>query len=373
MEKQDARWFGSMWHLVWATVYTPPGKDGFVRTITKPEEIHQLWDDLTKNTYTTISCDKYFGEDDEKEFYDAVKLGHFMIDGQLRQWNLDPQFEVIMPEQRFRANVPFNTRQQKQPLNHWTRLGYSRGANSGGYIALLVGTFDMPVFDHASGKPIPKILDWKTTNKRNNAKQMNKDNQTGTYMAISTMVLRSMGLIQKDQSCEEMIFSYARKALPPDPEKVDDQGRIRNQPTIKDLQNALLCHNFDEDELKGLKKEQLDVLARTAGLKVYGEISKNQGAPLFWREVVRRNKANRLRQISRIADDAEAMAAVRAGVSPVLKAPGEHCNWCDFSDLCDIDEDGGDVADFKKQMFKFEDPYKDHQEGAENSKNESGG
>lgn len=84
MPKQDARWFGTIWHLLWATVYTPPGKDGFVRGVTSHDEIHALWDELTKNAYTSVSGQPYFGEDDEMEFNDACVLGHLMIDGQLK-------------------------------------------------------------------------------------------------------------------------------------------------------------------------------------------------------------------------------------------------------------------------------------------------
>jgi hypothetical protein len=91
MTKQDARWFGSIWHLLWATVYTPPGKDGFERAIIKTTEIHQLWDELSKDAYTTVSSAGYFDDDKEREFWDAIKLGHFMIDGQINKWRARPR------------------------------------------------------------------------------------------------------------------------------------------------------------------------------------------------------------------------------------------------------------------------------------------
>ena len=103
-------------------------------------------------------------------------------------------------------------------------------------------------------------------------------------------------------------------------------------------------------------------------LTVFGEVSKNQGSPLFWREVVRRNKANRANQMRRMADEAEMIALARGGLIPILKSPGDHCNWCPYTDLCDIDEDGGDTETFIKDVFKYEDPYGDHRAGAENSK-----
>lgn len=371
MPKYDARWFGTLWHLLWATVYKPPGKDGFVRSIAKPSEIHELWDELVKNIHSSVSGVGYFDENMDYEFWEASKLGHFMIDGQLREWNLDPAWEVLMPEQRFSANVPFNRRQQEIPLAYWSQLGYPRGANSGGFIAKLAGTFDLPILDHSSGKPVPMIVDWKTTNKRQTMKQWNKDDQMGTYISIATQFLRAKGYITKDMAVEYMTFSFARKAMPPDPEKVDDQGRIRNKPTKKHFVEALLNSpksTFGMDELQSFSLSALQEIASEAELKVHGEVSKSQGSALFWRDIVRRNKANRLRQMARIADDVQAMAAVRAGLQPILKSPDDHCNWCDYSDLCDIDEDGGDTKGFIKDVFKVDDPYADHRKDAINSK-----
>lgn len=371
ISRQDARWFGTIWHLLWATVYTPPGKDGFERSITNPQEIHALWDELSKDSYAMISSAPYFDDDKEKEYWDAIELGHFMIDGQLNRWNLDPGYEVLMPEQRFKVKIPFNKRQQNLPPSYWLSIGFPRGAGSGGFICEGVGTFDLPIRDHSDGRGRVWILDWKSTNRKDNLKQANKDDQLGMYVAVSTSFLRSLGLISKSEEVAGGIWSFAKKAKPPDPDKVDEQGRIRNLPQIKHYQEALIEAKIFEsvkDIPKKLKKDDLAGLCNDASLKVWGDVSKNQGGPMFWREVVVRNKANRLRQIARIADDAEAIAAVRNGVAPVTKSPGEYCNWCDFNDLCDVDEDGGDVQGFVKDMFKYEDPYADHQVGADNSK-----
>lgn len=367
--KQDALWFGTIWHLLWATVYTPPeGADGFTRSITNPVEIHDLWDELAKDSYTTISCAPFFDEDKEKEYWDAITLGHVMIDGQLRTWNLDPHFEVLMPEQRYSAKIAFNSRQKGLPLQHWTDLGYPRGAASGGYIVKAVGTFDLPVRDHSDGRGRVWIVDWKSTNRKENLKQANKDDQLGMYIAVSTGFLRAAELIPATEEVAGGMWSFAKKSMPPPSDKVDPEGRVRNLPTIKHFKEALLEFGFVDEDFKGLKKDDLERLATDAKLKVWGEVSKNQGGALFWREPVVRNKANRLRQIARIADDSEAIAAVRAGLMPVTKNPDAHCNWCPFTDLCDIDEDGGDTQDYINNVFKYEDPYADHRAGAQNSK-----
>ncbi|AEL97990.1 exonuclease [Mycobacterium phage Patience] len=364
MRRFDARWFGTMWHLLWATVYTPPeGADGFTRAITKPEEIHQLWDELVGNIYTTVSGVPQWSEDDELEWNDARALGHIMIDGQLKEWNLDPQWEVLGPEHRFSANVPYNKFQlealRPDDLAHLP---------PGKFITRLVGTYDLPVRDHTDyPTPLCKVVDWKTTSRRENLKQLNKDDQTGTYLITAGSYLRAQGKIGKDESIDYMIFSFARKAKPASETKlVDEQGRIRNKPQKNHYQLALKLTDAD---IKGLKIADLETIAKRAGITVFGEVSKNQGSPLFWRDVVRRNQHNRQRQLERIADEAEVMAKIRAGSLPVIKSPGDHCNWgCDYSDLCDIDEDGGDTESFIKDVYKKEDPYADHRLGAQNSK-----
>jgi hypothetical protein len=182
-------------------------------------------------------------------------------------------------------------------------------------------------------------------------------------MAVATKTMRKEGLIREDEVIEDMIFSFARKGKPP--ENTDENGVVRNLPTIADYRDGL---NLSDNDIKGLKKEKLEELAKAAGIKVWGARSKNQGSQLFWREAVRRNRANRARSIERIADDAEVIMAVRGGRLPVLKSPSPSCTYCDYADLCDIDEDGGDTETFIKDVFKYENPYADHMDGALNSK-----
>lgn len=368
MPRYDARWFGTMWHLLWATVYTPPaGADGFTRAITKPEEIHQLWDQLLNNVYTTVSGLPFFGDEQEMEWNDATALGHIMIDGQLKEYNLDPAFEVLGPEKRFSVRIPYTPEQLKalMPSDYAQAVGHL--FPDGKYIARGVGTYDLPIRDHSDeGTPKCKILDWKTTNRRENLKHLNKDDQTGTYLITAGAYLRAENVIGPKESVDYMIFSFARKAKPPEETKlVDEQGRVRNKPQLNHYKLAL---KFSDADMKGLKLKDLEKIASEMNLVVYGEVSKNQGSPLFWRDVVRRNKANRQRQMDRIADEAETMTLIRGGVLPILKTPGDHCNWCDYNDLCDIDEDGGDTEQFIKDVYKYEDPYMDHRAGADNSK-----
>jgi Zierdtviridae exonuclease len=321
MPFKSAAWFGGIIHVGLAEWYLPPGaKNGFARGRDPRETIAELF----KSEYATVSAGPYFDEVAEKEYWDAAALGAIMMTAYLAEYGTDDQWEVLLPEMRFSAGIPFNARQATLDTKHWFSLGFPQGAN--GNIVKLVGTFDMPIRDQVDGHV--KVVDHKTTNKKENVVWLQKDNQTGTYVAVSTGYLRRMGLISEKEAVVGAIWNYLRKGKP-DTRPTDDLGR---------------CLNKD------------------------GSVSKQQPSPLFWRIDLRRNKANRLRQISRIADDAEHMAAVRGGVLPVTKHPDEHCSWCSFKELCDVDEDGGDTDEFKKAVFKFEDPYADHQPGARNSK-----
>lgn len=362
-----ALWFGTGYHLVWAEYYTPPKgtennpKRGFIRG----RDPHETWDEFCGESYTKIANADYFDEESEQEFIDAKELGHIMITGQLKMWDGDPQYEVLMPEQRFGIGIKYTVEQLARLAN------LVQNGGTGTNVAVkVVGTYDMPVRDHADETTSIKIIDWKTTSKQARQKQLNKDGQTGTYILSGTAALRRAGLISEKERISGMIFSFARKAKPP--ENVDEDGVVRNLPTIAHYKAALmdekLSHPFTESDLKGYKKEDLAALAKKCGMTVYGERSKRQGNPLFWREVIIRSEANMKSQARHIAEEAEIMGKMRAGLLPIYKSPGEHCNWCMFSDLCDIDEDGGDTEEFKKYMFTKDDPYADHRSGALNSK-----
>lgn len=315
--RQDARWFGTGIHLCLAEYYTPPGRDGFSRGKNPLE----TWEEFCTGQNAILKAGDYYDDNAEYEFVQAKELGDSMLSEYLSEYGDDPHWEVLMPETRFEANIPFTKDQLARGVPAKLLMDPAT-------ITKIVGTFDMPVIDHSFPKPRVMVVDHKTTNKRENTKHLMKDDQAGTYIAVGTGYLRRLGLIDKKQSIEGMIFNYLRKAKPPEKPR-NAQGQVLN----KD-----------------------------------GSVSKVQPAPLFWREQVMRGRHNMMRQVQRIAEDAEVMAYARQGVIPILKSPGEHCNWCDFSDLCDIDENGDDFEGFVESVFKRQDQYADHREGAINSK-----
>lgn len=362
MPTRNAAWFGSIVHIALAEWYAPAGgRNGFVRGRDPRETVAEGF----KNEYTTISAGPYWDEVAEKEYWDAAELGQIMMTAYLAEYGTDDAWEVLMPETRFNAKIPFNHRQSQLSLDHWTNLGFTSGPS--GFITKLVGTFDMPIRDHSDGHV--KVVDHKTTNKKENIVWLEKDDQTGTYVAVSTSYLRRAGFISDREAVVGAIWNYLRKGKP-DLRPKDAQGRACNKPTkthyVEQLEAKLM--GYDQYSLKKMKVDELESLANQYKIEVLGDVSLSQPSDLFWRIDLRRNKHNRLRQIERIADDAETIAAVRNGVAPILKNPGEHCGWCEFKELCAVDEDGGDVDQFIKDVFRTQDMYADHRPDARNSK-----
>lgn len=377
-EKQNARWFGTGIHLALAEWYTPPkGTEkaknrGFIRGRNPLE----TWEEFSKESFIKVSGSPYFDSDSEKEFYDAIELGKLMLNGYLAYYGQDEAWEVLMPEQRFSAKIPYNARQQRDRScggdDLMQAMNMQRLFPEGNYIVRTVGTFDMPIRDHSSGNGIVKIIDHKTAKQKESGAHLVKDDQGGTYISIATHTLRAMGLIKPNEIVQGMIFNYLRKAGPPTDKILDEKGRVRNKPVKNDFYEAFRNHpaypQIGEVDYGKMTVAQLEALADKYDVTVFGAVSKNQPSPLFWREHVMRTRLAQAKQLERIADDAEQMALIRGGVMAPTKFPDKHCAWCDFNDLCDIDEDGGDVEGFIEDMYKKRDPYADHREGAKNSK-----
>lgn len=358
MARTDARWFGTMIHLALAEYYTPPGgRSGFARGADPLE----TWEKLTADAYAYVSSGAYFDDSKEAEFYDAAKLGQAMLSGYMKKWKDDDRWEVLMPESRFKTMIPFTRDQIAR------RKDFLDGKIAFKYITELAGTFDMPIRDYSFPEPTIMVVDHKTTNKKENVKYLVKDDQAGTYISVSTAVLRANGLIGEKEYVKGAIFNYLRKAFPKDDETRDEQGRVRNKPKKEHYVEAFAAIDYHVPPRTSLA-EMEKIAAALPGFKVYGDISKNQGVDLFWRIPVMRSKASRLRQIRRIAEDAELIGLAKQGEIPILKNPGDHCNWCDFNDLCDLDENGDDTEGFIEALYTQVDMYADHRDGAINSK-----
>lgn len=336
LPKQDARWFGTGLHLCLAEWLVTGKKRG--------KDMHTTWDEFCSDNYTRIATGPYF---DQAEWVDAKELGHEMITNYLKEYGQDSEWEVIATEQRYRMKI------------------YAPDENSltgKKLVGVLVGTFDAVLRNVRTGKVW--MVDHKTARERINTNHLVKDEQAGTYVSIATLVLRAQGKIGPDEVVQGIMYNFLRKAKA-DTRPRNSRGVYCNKPAKANYADAL---GMTDAEAKKITLEGLADLARDKGIQVFGDESKTQPAPLFVREFITRNAHERARQVERVSEELVQMHALRGGQLSLTKAPGDHCAWCDFKDLCDVDEQGGDVADYARAAFRKRDPYADHRVGAVNSK-----
>lgn len=335
-----ALWFGTGIHLALAEWYIPGDVRGTNPVVT--------WEKYCDDEYKTV---KSIRDDGEAEWIDAKKLGTAMLEGYLAEYGYDDDWEIIAPEQRFSAIIPH--------------------PETGKPIVNYVGTFDGVLRQKSTGYIY--LMDHKTAGVIKTNHLFN-DEQAGSYLTVAEHSLREQGLIGKKEKIRGILYNFLRKTIPTDDRPKNPQGLYTNKPNkihyVKQFTEA-----FDDTvdiesglEWNKLSLAKLQAIAEEEDIVVYGEVSKNQGSPVFHREIVRRTKAEKKRMIKRIGEEAMVMSMSRHAGLPILKSPGEHCSWCQFKDLCAIDEQAGDTEDFIKYTYKVVDPYLDHRDGAENSK-----
>lgn len=351
----DARAFGTGIHLAMAEYYIPGKVRGRPLLDTWGE-----WLEETRRALTLTEKDrKKWDQGGKEEFAEMAELGTALLTEYGKEYAFvpakgteahevcDPEWEVICREEPFRANL-------------------------GGAIA--VGTVDMVIrnqegeiwiVDHKTGKGFPN--EW----------WYRLDDQGGSYGAIATHVLRGKGMIGPKERVKGIIFNFIRKAKPDERPKNAD-GLATNKPKKEHYAKAIaedICGDARSEERDStqasLMKETLKFLEAEAlalELVVVGDVSAVQPPPLFQRYKIERTRSQQKHQLQRVKDDVKVMSMVREGEIPVLKAPGKLCPYCDFAQLCELDESGGDTESMKELLFKTRDPYHDHREGADNSK-----
>lgn len=331
--KADARWFGTGVHLALASWYIPGLKRG-----RHPAE---TWREWCGETVTFLRSVKREATAEQTDWVDARELGVTMLEGYVKQWGSDEAWEVIQPEYRFHVLVG-------KPA-----------------VVRMVGTFDGVIRDHADGKI--KLMEHKTAATISTG-HLTLDEQAGTYWAVATHELRTQKIIGAQESLWGIEYNFLRKGTPDERPK-DAQGYATNQPTKAHYIEALTTmDDWTEPELKKMKLDDLEGIAAANHIRVTGDRSKVQPAALFLRKAIRRTAAERAIQLRRIQDDLQHMNAVRDGVLPITKTPARECSFCDFADMCELHEAGGDWEAYRDFAYHVEDPYGDHRPGAQNSK-----
>ena len=306
--------------------------------------MHDTWDEYAKDSYATAMISGMVDDEYEKMHVDANELAHSMIDGHLALYGHDDNWEVIAAEQRFSVLIPDPRPEYK-----------------GKAVCNYIGTIDLIVRELDTGEV---WLDDTKTAARIYTHHLTLLEQPTAYVAVGTHTLREQGLIGPEERVRGIIFDFMRKGLA-DNRPVNSEGLRCNKPLKKHYSDALF-------HLPGFNEKwtiaQMEQFAANSNVTVYGDPSKDQGAPLFLREKIEKTPKECARQIKRIGEEALHMKAIRAGQLPILKTPQDNCNWCDFFELCELDESGGDTAYFEEGAFTKRDPYGDHRDGADNSK-----
>lgn len=289
----------------------------------------------------------------EEKLVPALELGKAMLDGYVEWWGLDDSWSVIEPERSGEVDV----------LDPVTRKP----------IAIYGFTYDLIYRDLTTGQV---MLGEHKTAKAITTDHLPLDPQAGSYWAIASTHLRHAGLIGARESIHGITYNFLRKALPDDRPR-NANGHYTNLPKKEHYIAALAAEGIATVEqsspksgpiaIEKAKLEDLKTAASFACIEVFGEPSASQPKPLFEREFVYKSAPQRARQIERIGLEAKRMIALReVGLPGLLKNPTKDCHWdCRFKDLCVLDEEGGDVKDFRRNMFRQRDPYANHRKSTE--------
>lgn len=332
-----ALWFGSIWHDALAQWY----RMGLERGPHPAETFEKLADDQ-RRIYVTNS-------DEEGEFIDAKQLGIDMAERYIKEYGRDERWHFLAVEETF-------------------ALLFARYGET--YLRYLL-TMDGVVRDLETGRIV--IVEHKTT-RRMSFQHLRLDNQAGSYYAAAPYVLALDEILPPGEVIRGIEYNFARKSLG-DTRPRNAAGLYTNKPTkkhyveqLKDVVVSVGGTLLGEVRLNGCSLDALEVMARNEGIEVLGDVSKLQPAEEFHREFVMRTENEQFTQLQRIRDEAHYMAEIRAGNPdfPVLKTPGEHCNWCPFNRMCELDEEGDEAAveGFKLSMLTTRDPYEQYHKEA---------
>jgi predicted GNAT family acetyltransferase len=347
--ESDALWFGTGIHLALAEWYCGPG----LKRGPHPAETWAEYAGGQLRYIKTVAQEKGLtsGADEMtvERFVEAQALGTAMCEGYVEKYGKDDSWHVIQPEVPFQIDIP----------DPWasrpTVLGTYCGTYDGVYRDLLDDS--LWLMEHKTAKAI-------FTN------HLSLDDQAGSYWAVAAQTLAGQGKIARGEVLTGIMYNFLRKGAP-DNRPRDAEGYATNKPTKEHFISALAECGVISIRGKGIAKHSLATLVEEAereGITVLGERSKAQPPQLFERVPVYRTRAERRTQIQRIQRELDTMNAYRRGELELIKNPTRDCSWdCKFFDMCGLHEQGGDWKQFKKAVFKQQDPYTDHRKSAEES------
>lgn len=335
-----ALWFGTGIHLALEKWYVPGRKRGV-----EPQE---TWKEFVGERIEYMKAQVVSGELAAvgNEWVDALELGDKILANYRKVYGDDEEWEVISPEQTAQILIP--KRGTKDPIVKY------------------VMTFDAVMRNLETGRIW--LWDHKTAASIQTS-HLPLDDQAGSYYALAKPTLVPQGLMKPGENLKGILYNFLMKS-PPDERPENADGYKLNSPAKKHYVEALIAH-YTSMELEGSdvtdpkywgKKTiaDLEVVANQNRIVVEGEVSKTQPPPRFHREPVPRTRSEQKKQVERIADEAEIMQAVSRGDLPIIKNPTKECSFCQFRDMCELDEKGGDVEEYMDEVFVVQDPYAAH-------------
>jgi hypothetical protein len=365
----DALWFGTGIHQALAEWYCGPGAK-------RGRHPAETWAEYASESFRTIKTYQDMDDETEAKWIDAGELGRVMMEEYVKLYGQDDQKLIISPEKTFKLPVPWPQGQMLYPETCTRDHVHDESAcvppPNGGWLFNYVGTFDGVWRDADSGHI---LLDEHKTAAQIATGHLPLDPQAGSYWAVAGRTLRQEGLIGPKEKLWGIEYNFMRKALP-DERPRDAQGYACNKPEKKHYVEALLAaqavtrngermgSDLSASALMAHKLDNLRDWAEYNGVTVLGERSKVQPAKNFERVRVHRTSKENIKQLTRMQQEGLHMQAIKDGVLPVLKNPDRSCNQgamrCQFYEMCEYDEAGGDWREFAKEAFVAEDPYADH-------------
>jgi hypothetical protein len=153
------------------------------------------------------------------------------------------------------------------------------------------------------------------------------DDQARPYGAMAERALRNAGVISGKQMLKGIMYNYLRKGLP------------------------------DERETNAAGK----------ALNKNGSVSKRQSKPLFVRHPVTLTRASKFIALKRLQAEVIEITTLTKSIREqgkafdmltLKKTPHKSCvRFCDYFTMCVLQEQGGDIRQMERSMFKREDPY----------------
>lgn len=347
-------WFGTGIHLALAKWYCGPG----LRRGPEPAETWEAYASQMEMAY--IRTDD---PDDETvaKYVDARELGIVMMEGYRALYGKDERWSVVSPEKTFSLNIPW----PENAKNFWDAASVDPSL----VMIVLVGTYDIVYRDLATGR---YWLGEHKTAKSIQTRHLAVDNQAGTYWTTATAELRREGLLPADELLAGIQYNFMRKGLP-DERPEDPDGYKTNKPLKADYIEAIKA--IDVTAIAGGRTgsvlvekaslAELDMAAKFAGLIVMGSRSKVQPPPLFLRHEVHRTSPERKRQLLRVQQEGLQMELLRDGLLIPTKTNTRECSWCEFYDMCELQERGGDWESLRDIAFTVQDPYADHRKSTD--------